>query len=420
MQIDDSPKASTVGPRDPVRPRYSIILPTYNRADLLPLAIQSVLDQTYSDLELIISNGGSTDSTREVVQQFHDGRIRYVETPDRLGMIENYELALSHASGEFIVFFSDDDALVPSALERIDGVVSGKGARMVVFPFAHYFPEKNNEMGAGANSLQFAPWTGEVTEIHSRTDIERMAARFGLTEHRPDSGKPIPLIGNVVFERAVMSELKSRTPSLFDTVPVDIYFVSLLLSVIESYYVIDLPLLVWSQWERNSSASKLKNLREHYEALLGGRKLDEVPLKFALPMNCSANALLQADRQLGGALKVPVSWDWYFVRMYEYLSYLRAEGVKTDAEVKEFQTVMSERSESNRQFFLREVRRSSFMRRQKMKRYLRFATDFVRRNWYLFRSLIPNTRVARKATVDGTRNGFDTVLGAAKYIDERL
>ena len=53
-------------------PKVSVVIPTYNRAHLLPRAIQSVLDQTYQDLEIVLVDDGSTDNTEEVIKDFKE------------------------------------------------------------------------------------------------------------------------------------------------------------------------------------------------------------------------------------------------------------------------------------------------------------------------------------------------------------
>jgi len=61
-----------------MNPKISVIIPTYNRANSLPRSIKSVLNQTYQDFELIVVDDGSTDSTRELVEEFQkkDSRIK--------------------------------------------------------------------------------------------------------------------------------------------------------------------------------------------------------------------------------------------------------------------------------------------------------------------------------------------------------
>ena len=64
----------------------SIIIPTYNRARVLPRAIDSVLKQTYENWELIIIDDGSTDNTQEILQSYHDHRLRYIQHEKNKGV----------------------------------------------------------------------------------------------------------------------------------------------------------------------------------------------------------------------------------------------------------------------------------------------------------------------------------------------
>jgi glycosyltransferase involved in cell wall biosynthesis len=102
------------------KPLISIIIPTYNRAHLLPRAIKSVTNQTYSNFELIIVNDGSTDNTPEVVKSFKDPRIIYLtyeKGPKGPNFARN--TGLNVAKGELITFMGDDDELTSDALKSI-------------------------------------------------------------------------------------------------------------------------------------------------------------------------------------------------------------------------------------------------------------------------------------------------------------
>jgi glycosyltransferase involved in cell wall biosynthesis len=96
-------------------PTVSIILPTYNRAPLLPRAVTSALSQTYADFELIIVDDGSSDDTPTVVAGFTDRRIVYLpRRHEGAAAAENAGLAI--ARGRFIGFLDDDDEWLPGKL----------------------------------------------------------------------------------------------------------------------------------------------------------------------------------------------------------------------------------------------------------------------------------------------------------------
>jgi glycosyltransferase involved in cell wall biosynthesis len=99
-------------------PFFSIVIPTFNRSDLFPYAVQSILNQTFEDFEIIISDNCSEDDTPETAKQFTDPRVSYVRTPRHHTIPDSWEFARSNAKGKLIIMLSDDDALVGSALEQ--------------------------------------------------------------------------------------------------------------------------------------------------------------------------------------------------------------------------------------------------------------------------------------------------------------
>jgi len=97
-------------------PKVTVMIPTYNYARFLGEAIQSVLDQTFTDFELIIVDDGSTDNTREVVESFQDARIKYIYQ-DHRGVSAAENAALRVACGEYITGVAADDIYLPQNLE---------------------------------------------------------------------------------------------------------------------------------------------------------------------------------------------------------------------------------------------------------------------------------------------------------------
>ena len=99
-------------------PRVSIVTPTYNRADFLGEAIDSVLAQTYDQFEMIIVDDGSTDGTRELIERYADDpRIRYLYQENQ-GQSVARNWGIAESNGEFVCFLDSDNAWFPDKLAR--------------------------------------------------------------------------------------------------------------------------------------------------------------------------------------------------------------------------------------------------------------------------------------------------------------
>lgn len=99
------------------KPTVSVVIPTYNRAELLKRAINSVLRQTFEDFELIVVDDASSDNTPEVVESIKDGRIQYVRLEKNSGGPVARNTGIKKARGRFIALLDDDDEWLPNRLE---------------------------------------------------------------------------------------------------------------------------------------------------------------------------------------------------------------------------------------------------------------------------------------------------------------
>ena len=90
----------------------SIGIPTYNRANsYLRCALQSAVNQTYKNIEVIVSDNCSPDNTESVVKEFNDPRIRYYRQRENIGPLNNRNFCLEQAQGQYFVMLLDDDLI---------------------------------------------------------------------------------------------------------------------------------------------------------------------------------------------------------------------------------------------------------------------------------------------------------------------
>lgn len=99
-------------------PKISCIMPAYNAEKYIKVAIDSILDQTISDFELIIINDGSTDGTEDIILSYNDPRIVYIKNVHNLKLIKTLNKGIDIAQGTYISRMDSDDQALPNMFER--------------------------------------------------------------------------------------------------------------------------------------------------------------------------------------------------------------------------------------------------------------------------------------------------------------
>lgn len=103
---------------DKKNPRITVLMPVYNVASFIHEAIDSVLNQSYSDFEFLIIDDASTDATVNQILEFSDSRINLIKKPKNLGLIDSLNLGIRLAKGEYIARMDGDDISTPDRFQK--------------------------------------------------------------------------------------------------------------------------------------------------------------------------------------------------------------------------------------------------------------------------------------------------------------
>ena len=120
----------------------SIIIPTYNRAELINRAVKSVINQTYKDIEIIIVDDGSTDNTHEVLKEYiSEKRIIYIKKVNG-GCASARNQGVEAAKGKYMAFLDSDDTYKPDAIQNLTETLKKSRSDFVFSPVIEVFPDK--------------------------------------------------------------------------------------------------------------------------------------------------------------------------------------------------------------------------------------------------------------------------------------
>jgi hypothetical protein len=119
--------------------KFSVLLPTRNRLELLRYAIESVRRQDYDDWEIVVSDNASEEDIAGHVRSLHDPRIRYYRTRSFVPVTENWNNAMDKSSGDYVVMLGDDDCLMKGYFSTLRGLIEANDAPDLVYHGAYLY-----------------------------------------------------------------------------------------------------------------------------------------------------------------------------------------------------------------------------------------------------------------------------------------
>ncbi len=139
----------------------SIIIPCYNSAHMVSDSINSVLESTYKDYEIILVNDGSNDNLKEVIfPYFYDNRILYIEQKNK-GLSGARNTGIKNATGQYLVFLDADDIITPKKLEVQQKFLDDNPSIDLVYSNSEWFIENDLD---NTREVRFPVYTGDVIE----------------------------------------------------------------------------------------------------------------------------------------------------------------------------------------------------------------------------------------------------------------
>jgi glycosyltransferase involved in cell wall biosynthesis len=237
-------------------PLLSIVIPTHNRPNYAIFSILSILSIDSQDLELIVTDTSVKSDLEIAVSKIKDARLVYRRLDDPLSMIENHNLAMSLATGEYVCLIGDDDTITQEALSAARWASTHGIGIVSPFVVANYaWPDfKSKYLGSShASRLYIRKGFGKVSLRESKKDLLVALKRGAL------GTEGLPKIYHGIVRKEFMETIKARSGAYFHGTSPDVSGAVSLAIVSDSYIEIDYPLtLPGASGKSNTGRSALK------------------------------------------------------------------------------------------------------------------------------------------------------------------
>jgi glycosyltransferase involved in cell wall biosynthesis len=130
-----------------IMPKISVMMPMFNSEKYIGIAIESILNQTFKDFELIILNDGSTDNSKKIAESYRDKRIRLIENAENQGLARTRNRLIAEAKGEFLAWLDSDDIALPQRLQIQVDFLAKNPNHALVASWARIIGSDNLPMG---------------------------------------------------------------------------------------------------------------------------------------------------------------------------------------------------------------------------------------------------------------------------------
>lgn len=287
------------------RPKFTVIIPTRERADTLQYCLKTVVAQNYDNLDILVSDNFSCDGTEDVVRSFKDPRIVYRNTGKRVSMSHNWEFALSHVDSGWVTILGDDDGFLPAALSKVSDIIKETGVLAVRSRVCSYLWPDENRHEQGRLGVP----TSSGFEIRdSETWLSKVIKGYA---NYPD----LPMLYNGGFVcSSLIKRIKSRNGRFYQSSIPDVYSAIAFVSIIENYIYSNEPFVINGASKHSTGTA----------SFAGNKDLKDSPAKKFLSEN---NIPLHPDIPYCLDGSIPLS-----LQALVYESYLHTKDLRNQAQ----------------------------------------------------------------------------------------
>ncbi len=257
--------------------KFTVVIPTRNRPDTFLQTLNNVLDQDYSDFQVLVADNSSGDATFDIVRNVNDPRVKYLKTGPGLSMSANWERALGDIDDGWVTFLGDDDALLPGSLLKVNDLAQRYSVSAI----------RSN----GANYT----WPGDGNHPHGYIHIvidkkpqmveSSNAVMEVLNGYRLYSSLPMLYNGGFV-DLSLIRLAKQKNPVFYHSRIPDVYSAFAFAFLTENYLLYNYPLAINGASRHSGGTAFFQHSEESHGYLSAKLFLDEdnLPLHSGVPL----------------------------------------------------------------------------------------------------------------------------------------
>lgn len=221
-------------------PVLSVIIPTHNRPECAVATIRAVLSAS-PDIEVVVSDTSEIDSISAAFTEDNSARLKLLRPSRPLSVVENFNIGLEAATGDFLVFIGDDDLVSPEIVDvALWAQREGVEAVAFSFPILYYWPNfiSKTRWKAGSSTLVINSYDGRVREINTTSELKFALSRLG------GGVFDMPRAYAGMVSRDLVNRIVDRHGALFGGVSPDIYSAALISLEARRAFKLNFPIVI--------------------------------------------------------------------------------------------------------------------------------------------------------------------------------